>query len=117
MKNRYLGIFCENLERKFYYFLGGWLNETIIEDYIYYARTLFDLYGDRVKHWITFNEPHQTCEQGYSTGEKAPFKKMQGTADYLCYHHMAISHGRIYRIYETDYKPTQKGERQNYTCI
>lgn len=91
-------------------FNGGWLNETIIEDYIYYARTLFDLYGDRVKHWITFNEPHQTCEQGYSTGEKAPFKKMQGTADYLCYHHMAISHGRIYRIYETDYKPTQKGQ-------
>ncbi|XP_044744461.1 myrosinase 1-like [Coccinella septempunctata] len=91
-------------------FKGGWLNETVIEDYIYYARILFELYGDRVKHWITFNEPHQICEQGYATAEKAPFKTLQGTGDYLCYHHVAIAHGKIYRIYEEEYKPTQKGQ-------
>lgn len=91
-------------------FSGGWLNETIIEDYVSYARILFELYGDRVKHWITFNEPHQICEQGYSTAEKAPFKTLQGTGGYLCYHHVVIAHGRTYRMYEKEFKPTQKGK-------
>ncbi|KAK9886226.1 hypothetical protein WA026_015745 [Henosepilachna vigintioctopunctata] len=89
---------------------GGWLNETIIDNYIYYARQVFNLYGDRVKKWFTFNEPKQICDQGYETAEKAPFMRLHGVGLYQCYHNVVRAHGKIYRIYEKEFKPTQKGE-------
>lgn len=45
--------------------LGGFLNPEIQEWFVDYARFLFETYGDDVKHWVTFNEPKQTCDQGY----------------------------------------------------
>lgn len=37
---------------------GGWLSkENVIPDFLNYARLAFARYGDRVKHWLTFNEP------------------------------------------------------------
>lgn len=37
--------------------IGGWKNREIIDDYVEYASFMYDHYGDRVKTWITFNEP------------------------------------------------------------
>ncbi len=36
---------------------GGWNNPEIIDDYLFFAEKCFNLFGDRVKNWITFNEP------------------------------------------------------------
>ncbi len=36
---------------------GGWLMEEVVEAYVNYAETMFQALGDRVKMWITFNEP------------------------------------------------------------
>jgi 6-phospho-beta-glucosidase len=33
--------------------LKGFLGREIIEDFDYFAKTCFDLFGDRVKKWIT----------------------------------------------------------------
>ncbi|CAM8943485.1 unnamed protein product [Rhodiola kirilowii] len=69
---------------------GGWLDKQIVqEDFELYATTCFQAFGDRVKYWITFNEPHGMSIQGYDTGIQAPgemfhcsyqknFKKTQG---------------------------------------
>ncbi|KAK9886227.1 hypothetical protein WA026_015746 [Henosepilachna vigintioctopunctata] len=89
---------------------GGWLNDTIIDNYVYYARQLFISYGDRVKKWITFNEPQQICEQGYETAQKAPFLKLHGVGDYQCFHNVVRAHGKIYRIYDKEFRPVQGGE-------
>lgn len=52
---------------------GGWLDkEKIVEDYTHYAKTCFDLFGDRVKHWLTFNEPWCTAVLGHGIGQFAP---------------------------------------------
>ncbi|MFW9952360.1 MAG: GH1 family beta-glucosidase [Candidatus Thorarchaeota archaeon] len=37
--------------------VGGWESNTTIEAFVNYSRHVFNLYGDRVKQWITFNEP------------------------------------------------------------
>ena len=41
------------LEKKY----GGFKNKKVSELYVKYAQTAFELFGDRVKKWITFNEP------------------------------------------------------------
>ncbi len=34
----------------------GFLSRQFVNDYVYYADTLFSRFGDRVKNWMTFNE-------------------------------------------------------------
>lgn len=36
---------------------AGFNDERIVADYVSFAKVLFERLGDRVKHWITFNEP------------------------------------------------------------
>lgn len=44
---------------------GGWLNRETVDAYVTYAKTCFELFGDRVKHWFTHNEPVVPVEAGY----------------------------------------------------
>ena len=50
----------------------GWLGDQVVTDFGDYARTCYHLFGDRVKHWITLNEPHETADEGYGFGWMAP---------------------------------------------
>jgi hypothetical protein len=51
----------------------GWLNlDEISRDYENYARVVFGAIGDRVKYWLTFNEPVVITTLGYSIGVFAP---------------------------------------------
>lgn len=47
---------------------GGWLSEAIVEPFDKYAEFCFSTCGDRVKQWITVNEPNifalLACEFG-----------------------------------------------------
>lgn len=45
--------------------VGGFENREVAEAYKDYAATCFRLFGDRVKHWFTFNEPIVPVEGGY----------------------------------------------------
>jgi beta-glucosidase len=51
---------------------GGWLSGDVIPDFVNYAKLCFERYGDRVKHWLTFNEPWVICMLGYGEGAFAP---------------------------------------------
>lgn len=44
---------------------GGWENREVVAAYADYADQCFQLFGDRVKHWFTFNEPIVPVEGGY----------------------------------------------------
>ncbi|XP_062213807.1 beta-glucosidase 6-like [Phragmites australis] len=50
----------------------GWLDRQIVDDFAAYAETCFKAFGDRVKNWITLNEPHTVAVQGYDAGLQAP---------------------------------------------
>ena len=43
---------------------GGWLSEDSVADFAEYADICFRAFGDRVKHWSTFNEPWTFVEVG-----------------------------------------------------
>ena len=36
---------------------GGWESREVVDAYAAFAKKCFELFGDRVKHWMTFNEP------------------------------------------------------------
>ena len=44
---------------------GGWLNRETVDAYVNFAKTCFELFGDRVKYWFTHNEPIVPVEGGY----------------------------------------------------
>ncbi|PNF23657.1 Myrosinase 1 [Cryptotermes secundus] len=90
--------------------LGGWTNIYMVECFEDYARLLYKLFGDRVRWWITINEP-LIISQGYA-GEKgrAPNINAPGTGDYLTIKTMVLAHARAYRVYLREFKDTQKGK-------
>jgi len=90
--------------------LGGWMSPLIIDHFEYYADTLYKHFGDRVKTWITFNEPYVFCYKGYSSGTKAPLIHASGVGEYLCGHHMLQSHAAAYHLYKNSYFEEQQGE-------
>ncbi|KAI3468066.1 hypothetical protein Pfo_024729 [Paulownia fortunei] len=57
---------------------GGFLNENIVDDFRDFAELCFWEFGDRVKHWVTLNEPWTYCVQGYVARIFPPGKKASG---------------------------------------
>jgi len=54
---------------------GGWLDYRSQDDFAAYAEYCFETFGDRVKNWITINEPWVNCVSGYRLGPgKAPYR-------------------------------------------
>ncbi|KAM7461384.1 hypothetical protein LguiA_029505 [Lonicera macranthoides] len=51
---------------------GGFLSPNIILDFCDYAELCFWEFGDRVKNWITLNEPWSFCVGGYVVGNLPP---------------------------------------------
>ncbi|CAG8998241.1 MAG: 6-phospho-beta-glucosidase GmuD [Candidatus Celerinatantimonas neptuna] len=45
--------------------IGGWENRDVVDTYADYAAICFELFGEQVQHWFTFNEPIVPVEQGY----------------------------------------------------
>ncbi|XP_022915650.2 myrosinase 1-like [Onthophagus taurus] len=89
--------------------IGGWPNPVVADLFVDYANVLFEHFGDRVKDWITFNEPAVFCGGGYEDGSKAPAYKGNGFGVYLCAHTVLRAHGKAYRLYESKYKASQGG--------
>ncbi|KAI3510940.1 hypothetical protein L1887_18081 [Cichorium endivia] len=50
----------------------GFLSDLIVPDFVDYAEFCFWEFGDRVKHWITLNEPYTYAAFGYAYGTMAP---------------------------------------------
>lgn len=84
--------------------LGGFTNEIIVDYFADYADLLFRLYGDRVKMWLTINEPLAFCLTAYSFNFMTPtIKSVPGIAEYLCGHNVLKAHATAYRLYQKRY--------------
>lgn len=71
---------------------GGWPARATAEAFVEYADIVSRQLGDRVKHWITHNEPWCTAILGYQTGSKAPGVQSWPAA-LAASHHTLLSHG------------------------
>lgn len=89
--------------------LGGFTNPLFSEWFEDYARVVYEKFGDRVKHWITFNEPREICFEGYGYTTKAPQLNAHGIGEYLCAKHLVLGHAKAYHLYNNEFKAAQGG--------
>ncbi|XP_072934968.1 myrosinase 1-like isoform X2 [Epargyreus clarus] len=89
--------------------LGGWANPLIVDWFEDYARTMYQLFGDRVKTWITINEPKQIAIYGYGLPRLAPGINSHGIGDYLAVKHVVMAHARAWHVYDKEFRAKQKG--------
>ncbi|MEY2672185.1 MAG: hypothetical protein RLZZ508_62 [Actinomycetota bacterium] len=76
---------------------GGWLNREAADWFAYYTEVLVANLGDRVKNWITINEPHCICWFGFLKGWFAPGVQDLNSA-VTAAHHVLLAHGRAVRV-------------------
>jgi len=92
---------------------GGWLEEDgqhgMVQAFTDYARVAFEAFGDRVKHWITINEPWTAAVNGYGTGVHAPVHFSNPNQTYTVGHHMLLAHAEVVALYRSQFQPTQLG--------
>ncbi|XP_013185165.1 myrosinase 1 [Amyelois transitella] len=89
--------------------LGGWANPMIADWYVDYAQVLFETFGDRVKTWITINEPKQIGLFGYGMSYLAPRLNAHGIGEYLAAKHILLAHAKAWHLYDKQFRPHQKG--------
>lgn len=88
---------------------GGWTNPLIVKWFGDYARVVYALYSDRVRTWLTINEPVAVCDVFYNLGLFAPRIKEPTLAPFLCNKYIMLAHAQAYRIFEKEFKPRYPG--------
>nr|Q38786.1 RecName: Full=Avenacosidase 1; AltName: Full=26-desgluco-avenacosidase 1; AltName: Full=Protein As-Glu1; AltName: Full=Protein As-P60; Flags: Precursor [Avena sativa]CAA55196.1 beta-D-glucosidase [Avena sativa] len=92
------------------------LDRRIVKDYTDYATVCFEHFGDKVKNWFTFNEPHSFCGLGYGTGLHAPGARCSAGMTcvipeedalrnpYIVGHNLLLAHAETVDVYNKFYK-------------
>ncbi|XP_030047096.1 lactase-like protein [Microcaecilia unicolor] len=88
---------------------GGWLSENIVGFFNKYAEFCFNTFGNRVKMWITINEPSIVAKYAYENGLHAPGIKESGTGAYQTAHNMIKAHAKAWHTYHLLFKEKQHG--------
>ena len=88
---------------------GGWLNrDLMLRSFGAYADTAFGAFGDRVKMWVTMNEPGTVVYMGYNAGLMAPGRCSdrsrcpEGDSDrepLIAGHNMLLAHAEAVSIF------------------
>jgi len=86
----------------------GWVGDQSSDRFADYADLCFKEFGDRVKHWITLNEPWVVAVLGYGKGEFAPGIE-SNVKPYQAAHNLLLAHGKAVEIYRGRYQALQGG--------
>jgi len=69
---------------------GGWTSKHVVELFVIFAKKCFELFGDRVKDWMTFNEPMVVAEGEYLYQFHYPLK-VDGKAAIQCIYNLNLA--------------------------
>ena len=94
----------EALQRK-----GAWSNEESSDWFAEYTQIVAEKFGDRVKHYFTFNEPQCFIGAGYVEGLHAPGHKASQKETLLMAHNVLLAHGKAVSILRKKIKDSKVG--------
>lgn len=77
---------------------GGFLNDKISDYFADYAKTVVEIFGDRVKNYFIFNEPQVFVEDGHFTGAHAPFLRLSRSDVFKVAHNVLLSIGKAEKV-------------------
>ncbi|XP_024959693.1 beta-glucosidase 18-like [Cynara cardunculus var. scolymus] len=107
--------FPQELEERY----GSWLNPEMKEEFVHMAEICFKWFGDRVKYWITINEPNVFTEYAYESGLFPPSRCSEpfgncvaGNSDVeplIVMHNLLLAHGMAAKLYHDKFQPKQGG--------
>ena len=72
---------------------GGWPERDIVHEFVKYSYHVSKHLGDRVKNWVTHNEPWCVSYLGYIEGRKPPGLINKWPKSLATTHHLLLSHG------------------------
>jgi beta-glucosidase len=76
------------------YLRGGWLHPNSSDWFADYTRVVVDKLSDRVRHWMTLNEPECFVVLGHQLGNHAPGLKLGWKEVLLVGHNALLAHGK-----------------------
>lgn len=95
---------------------GGWPARDTAKAYADYVEVVVRRLGDRVKHWMTFNEPYVSAVLGYASGIHAPGRRdIQAAADAT--HHLLLGHGWAVPVIRRDSPGAEVGIVLNMNSV
>ncbi|XP_013165796.1 PREDICTED: myrosinase 1-like [Papilio xuthus] len=89
--------------------LGGWTNPLMADWFEEYSRVLYKSFGDRIKTWITINEPKQIGLFGYGLKRFAPGINAHGIGEYIAAKNIVLAHAKAWHVYDKEFREKQKG--------
>ena len=87
---------------------GGWRSRANVDAFVDFAEVVSASLGDRVKNWITHNEPWVASFLGHLVGAHAPGLQDWGAA-LAAGHHLLLSHGRAVPVIRANSPGSQVG--------
>lgn len=78
---------------------GGWESRHVVDLYVKFVKTAFDLFGRDVRYWTTVNEPMVVPEAGYLYGFHYPKKVGQGKAAMQVIYHINLASAKAIEAY------------------
>jgi beta-glucosidase len=87
---------------------GGWPARETVEAFTEYTEVVVSRLGDRVRHWITQNEPWVASWLGYGLGLHAPGRKSDSDA-LAAGHHFLVAHGRSAKVLRREAPASEVG--------
>lgn len=78
--------------------IGGWESSEVVDAYVDYVSFMFRHFGDRVKKWITFNEPIVFTIGFYSEGF---FGEKNIRSGFIAARNVIVAHAKAIRAYRS----------------
>ena len=87
---------------------GGWPERSTAEAFAEYVELVARRLGDRVRNWVTHNEPYCSSWLGYAVGAHAPGRTDKAAAIPAA-HHVLLSHGLAVDVLRRESPDAQVG--------
>jgi beta-glucosidase len=95
---------------------GGWVNRATVEAFLRYTEAVTRKLGDRIKDWMTHNEPWVSAYVGHLFGEHAPGLRDLRAA-LAAAHSILLSHGKAVPIIRANCPGAQVGIVHNLEWV
>ncbi|MCC5910230.1 MAG: 6-phospho-beta-galactosidase [Clostridiaceae bacterium] len=80
---------------------GDWLDRDNIDHFVRFAKVCFENFGDRVKKWVSINEPWSVVAGQYIIGHFPPNIKYDIPKAVQAMHNMMVAHAKVVELYKS----------------